>query len=308
MPASASANTSESTTQSLSLLDRIIAEGRMAHDDSQQDYARDMLAEFATQVLDEGMAIDKDTVAMINDRISQIDQLISAQLNEVLHHPELQKIEASWRGLHLLVQNTETSSRLKLRLLNVTQKELQNDLEKAVEFDQSALFKKIYEEEYGTFGGHPFSLLVGDYTFGRHPQDIGLLEKLSNVAAAAHAPFIAAASPRLFDMNSFTELAVPRDLSKVFESQELIKWRAFRESEDSRYVSLVLPHFLLRLPYGPDTSPVEGINYIEDVNGSDHGKYLWGNAAWALSQRITEAFAKYGWCAAIRGAEGGGAS
>lgn len=308
MPAAAQNQASDNAAaETLSLLDRIIAEGRMAHDDSQQDYARDMLAEFATQVLDEGMAIDKDTVAMINDRISQIDELISAQLNEVLHHPDLQKLEASWRGLHMLVQNTETSTRLKLRLLNVTQKELQNDLEKAVEFDQSALFKKIYEEEYGTFGGHPFSLLVGDYTFGRHPQDIGLLEKLSNVAAAAHAPFIAAASPRLFDMNSFTELAVPRDLSKVFESQELIKWRSFRESEDSRYVSLVLPHFLLRLPYGPDTSPVEGINYVEDVNGTDHSKYLWGNAAWALSQRITEAFAKYGWCAAIRGAEGGGA-
>jgi type VI secretion system protein ImpC len=308
MPAAAQNQASENAAaETLSLLDRIIAEGRMAHDDSQQDYARDMLAEFATQVLDEGMAIDKDTVAMINDRISQIDKLISAQLNEVLHHPDLQKLEASWRGLHMLVQNTETSTRLKLRLLNVTQKELQNDLEKAVEFDQSALFKKIYEEEYGTFGGHPFSLLVGDYTFGRHPQDIGLLEKLSNVAAAAHAPFIAAASPRLFDMNSFTELAVPRDLSKVFESQELIKWRSFRESEDSRYVSLVLPHFLLRLPYGPDTSPVEGINYVEDTNGTDHSKYLWGNAAWALSQRITEAFAKYGWCAAIRGAEGGGA-
>lgn len=298
---------SESTTQTLTLLDRIIAEGRMAHDESQQDYARDMLAEFATQVLDEGMAIDKDTVAMINDRISQIDKLISDQLNEVLHHPDLQKLEASWRGLHMLVDQTETSTRLKLRLLNVTQKELQNDLEKAVEFDQSALFKKIYEEEYGTFGGHPFSLLVGDYAFGRHPQDVALLEKLSNVAAAAHAPFIAAANPKLFDMNSFTELAVPRDLSKIFESLELIKWRSFRESEDSRYVSLVLPNFLLRLPYGPDTKPVEGMDYLEDVNGTDHSKYLWGNAAWMLAARITSAFAKYGWCAAIRGAEGGGA-
>jgi type VI secretion system protein ImpC len=298
---------SESTTQTLTLLDRIIAEGRMAHDESQQGYARDMLAEFATQVLDEGMAIDKDTVAMINDRISQIDKLISDQLNEVLHHPDLQKLEASWRGLHMLVDQTETSTRLKLRLLNVTQKELQNDLEKAVEFDQSALFKKIYEEEYGTFGGHPFSLLVGDYAFGRHPQDVALLEKLSNVAAAAHAPFIAAANPKLFDMNSFTELAVPRDLSKIFESLELIKWRSFRESEDSRYVSLVLPNFLLRLPYGPDTKPVEGMDYLEDVNGTDHSKYLWGNAAWLLAARITSAFAKYGWCAAIRGAEGGGA-
>lgn len=308
MPKSSAAEQSgESSTQTLSLLDEIIAKGRMAHDDSQQDYARDMLAEFATQVLDEGMAVDKDTVAMINDRISQIDALISDQLNQIIHHPELQKLEASWRGLHQLVSNTETSARLKLRLLNVGKNELQNDLEKAVEFDQSALFKKIYEEEYGTFGGHPFSLLIGDFTFGRHPQDIGLLEKLSNVAAAAHAPFIAAASPRLFDMNSFTELAVPRDLTKIFESLELIKWRAFRESEDSRYVSLVLPNFLLRLPYGPETRPVEGMNYVEDVNGTDHSKYLWGNAAWVLAQRITEAFAKYGWCAAIRGAEGGGA-
>jgi type VI secretion system protein ImpC len=295
------------SSASMSLLDRIVAEGRMAHDDSQQAYARDMLAEFATQVLDEGMVVDKDTVAMINDRIDQIDEMISSQLNEILHHPEVKKLEATWRGLHFLVMNTETSTRLKLRLFNATQKDLLNDLEKAVEFDQSVLFKKIYEEDYGTFGGHPFSVLMGDYEFGRHPQDIALLEKLSNVAAAAHAPFIAAASPRLFDMSSFSELAVPRDLAKVFESMELIKWRSFRASEDSRYVSLVLPHVLLRLPYGPDTLPVEGMNYVEDVNGTDHDKYLWGNAAWALTQRITDAFAKYGWCAAIRGVEGGGA-
>ena len=306
-PSSAAAQGAEGSTQTLDLLDRIIADGRMAHDDSQQEYARDMLAEFATQVLDEGMTVSKDTVAMINERIGRIDELISAQLNQILHHPEVQQLESSWRGLHQLVQNSETGTRLKLRLLNVSQQDLQNDLEKAVEFDQSALFKKIYEEEYGTFGGHPFSLLVGDYSFGRHPQDIALLEKLSNVAAAAHAPFIAAASPRLFDMGSFTELAVPRDLSKVFESLELIKWRSFRESEDSRYVSLALPRYLVRLPYGPETLPVEGMNFIEDVDGTDHAKYLWGNAAWVLAQRITEAFSKYGWCAAIRGSEGGGA-
>ena len=157
----------------------------MAHDDIQQEYAKDLLSEFATQVLDEGMAIDKDTVAMINHRIAIIDQLLSKQLNNILHHPDVQKMEASWRGLHYLVMNTETSTRLKLRLLNATKDELQNDLEKAVEFDQSALFKKIYEEEYGTFGGHPISLLIGDFEFGRHPQDVALLEKLSNVAAAA---------------------------------------------------------------------------------------------------------------------------
>jgi type VI secretion system protein ImpC len=164
----------------------------------------------------------------------------------------------------------------------------------------------IYEEEYGTFGGAPFSCLIGDYEFGRHPQDIALLEKLSQVAAAAHAPFVAAAGPRLFDMDSFTELAGPRDLAKIFESSELIKWRSFRETEHARYVSLVLPRVLLRLPYGPDMVPVEGFDFTEDVDGTDHGRYLWGNAAWALGLRITEAFARFGWTAAIRGVEGGG--
>lgn len=293
-------------TVTLSVLDRIIQEGRMARDELQQTYARDMLEELATQILDEGMAIESDTVAMINHRIAQIDALISDQLNEVLHHPDMQKLEASWRGLHQFVMNTETSTRLKLRLLNVSRKELQDDLEKAVEFDQSTLFKKLYEDEYGTFGGNPYSVLVGDFEFGRHPQDVALLEKISQVAAAAHAPFIASASPRLFDMGSFAELNVPRDLAKIFESTELIKWRAFRESDDSRYVSLVLPHVLQRLPYGPDTVPVEGVNFVEDVDGLDASKYLWGNAAWVLANRITEAFALYGWCAAIRGAEGGG--
>jgi type VI secretion system protein ImpC len=303
-PAAAAATTT--TTTELPLLDRIIQEGKMARDESQQAYARDLVGEFVNQILDEGMTVSKDTVASIEARVAQIDQILSEQLNEILHHEEFQRLEGAWRGLHFLVMNTETSTKLKLRLLNVTKKELLSDLEKATEFDQSALFKKIYEEEYGTFGGHPFGLLVGDFEFGRHPQDMALLEKLSGVAAAAHAPFIAAASPRLFDMDGFTEIGVPRDLSKIFESAELIKWRSFRDSEDSRYVTLLLPHILLRLPYGPDTVPVEGFNFQEDVDGRDHKKYLWGNPAWALGQRITNAFALYGWCAAIRGVEGGG--
>jgi len=223
-----------------------------------------------------------------------------------MHAPEFKKLEASWRGLSYLVMNSDTSTRLKVRLMNVTKNEVLNDLEKATEFDQSELFKKIYEEEYGTFGGNPYGLLIGDYEFGRNPQDIALLEKISNVAAAAHAPFIAAASPRLFDMDSFTELGKPRDLAKVFESTELVKWRSFRDSEDSRYVSLVLPHTLLRLPYGPKTKPVEEFAFVEEVSGKDHAKYLWGNAAWVLGQRITNAFSLYSWCAAIRGVEGGG--
>jgi type VI secretion system protein ImpC len=293
-------------TESAGLLDTIIKDGKMARDESQRPYARDLLGEFVSQVLDSSIAVGEDTVQSISNRIAEIDQLITDQLNEVMHDPEFQKLEASWRGLHYLVMSTETSTTLKLRLLNATKKELLNDLERAVEFDQSVQFKQLYEEEYGTFGGHPYSVLIGDYEFGRHPEDMAWLEKMSQVAAAAHAPFIASASPKLFDMDSFTELGKPRDLAKVFENTELIKWRSFRESEDSRYVALTLPHILLRLPYGPDTKPVEEFDFREDVDGRDHRKYLWGSAAYALGARITDAFAKHKWTAAIRGVEGGG--
>ena len=287
-------------------VDRIVTEGRMIRDDSQMTHARNLVGEFVTQALDEGMTVSDDVVTDIKTRVAQIDQLISTQLNAILHAPEFQQLEASWRGLHALVMNSETGTRLKLRLLPVTKKELLNDLEKATEFDQSTMFKKVYEEEYGTFGGHPYSCLIGDFEFGRHPQDIKMLEMISGVAAAAHAPFIAAASPKLFDLDSFTELSVPRDLAKGFETTELVKWRSFRETEDARYVSLVLPHVLMRLPYGAETVPVDGLAFEEDVDGKDHSKYLWGNAAYTLGQRITNAFSLYGWTAAIRGYEGGG--
>jgi len=293
-------------TTELTLLDRIVSEGRMARDDAQVTYAKNLVGELASQILAQEMTVSSDTVAMINARIARIDELLSAQLNEIMHHDDFQRLEASWRGLTYLVMNSETGTRLKIRVLAATRKEILDDLEKAVEFDQSGLFKKLYEEEYGTFGGHPYSCLIGDYEFGRHPQDIETLKKIASVAAAAHAPFIAAASPRLFDMDGFTELGNPRDLAKIFESTELTSWRSFREMEDSRYVALVLPHILMRLPYGPDTKPVDGFNFVEDVDGRDHAKYLWGNAAYALGQRITNAFSLYGWPAAIRGVEGGG--
>jgi type VI secretion system protein ImpC len=291
---------------SLSLLDKIVADGKMAKDESQAPYAKDLISEFVGQVLDEGMTVGRDTVTSIKSRIAQIDELLSQQINEILHSPDFQKLEASWRGLHYLIMNSETGQHFKIRLMNISKAEIVKDLEKATEFDQSMLFKRVYEDEYGTFGGNPFSVLVGDYEWGRHPQDVSTLEKLSNVAAAAHAPFVSAASPKLFDWDSFTEMGNPRDLSKGFETAELTKWRSFRESEDSRYVALVLPHVLQRLPYGPDTKPVEGFNFVENVNGKDHSKYLWGNAAYALAQRIGNAFSLYRWCAAIRGVEGGG--
>jgi type VI secretion system protein ImpC len=294
------------TTTSHSLLDEIVDRSKLARDDASRERGRDLVKEFVGQILQGEIGVSPDTEAMINARIAQLDELISSQLNEVMHAPEFQKLEGSWRGLRYLLDHSETSDKLKIRVLNVSKKELLRDLQRAPEFDQSALFKKVYEEEYGIFGGAPFAALVGDYEFGKHPQDTELLEKISNVAAAAHAPFLAAASPDLLGFESFTQLGQPRDLAKVFDNTEYVKWKSFRQSEDSRYVGLVLPHILMRLPYGKDTSPVEGFNYEERVDGSDHSKYLWGNAAYALASRLTNAFALYGWCAAIRGVEGGG--
>ncbi len=289
-----------------SVLDQIVAKGKMAKEENQKDHAKDLIGEFVNQILDEGMSVSANTMSMLQSRIAQLDEMISNQVNEILHHEEFQKMESSWRGLHYLVQNTETGEMLKLRLMCASKKELLKDMESASEFDQSQLFKKVYEEEYGTYGGKPYSLLLGDYEIGRHPQDMVFLEKITEVAAGAHAPFLAAASPLLFDMEGFGEVGNPRDLTKLFESTELVKWRSFRESDDSCYVTLTLPRILLRLPYGPETLPVEEFEMAEDTDGTDHSRYLWGNSVWAMGQRITNAFSLYSWCAAIRGVEGGG--
>ncbi len=292
--------------EEVSLLDQIIQDGRLARDESQRGWAKDVLGEFVKQIMEGSVTVSNDTELMINARIAQIDRLISNQLNEIMHHPDLQKLEGSWRGLNYLIQQSETGDMLKIRVMNVSKKDLLKDMEKASEFDQSSLFKKIYEEEFGMFGGSSYGALMGDYEFGNNPQDLSLLEKISEVAAAAHAPFVAAAAPTMFNMDSFTELSGPRDMAKIFQSVDYAKWKSFRDSEDSRYVALALPHILMRLPYGQANVPVESFNYEEDVDGTDHGKYLWGNAAYALATRMTDAFAKYHWCAAIRGVEGGG--
>ena len=285
----------------------LLSKGKLVRDESQIPFAINLVNEFVSQLaeLSENNT-SKYPSTFMNQRIQQIDEMIADQLNEIMHTPDFQRLEGSWRGLNYLVTNTETSSSLKIRLMNVSKSELLNDLEKAVEFDQSQLFKKVYEEEYGTFGGHPYSCIVADYQFTRHPQDLELAEKLSNVASAAHAPIIAAAHPKLFDLDTFEHLGVPRELNKTFESLELVKWNSFRNSEDSRYFSLVLPRVLMRLPYGSDTLPVEGLNFEEDVSGATSNKFCWGNAAYILGQKITKAFSLYGWTAAIRGVEGGG--
>ncbi len=288
-----------------SLLDQIVEEGRFREPAAKQR-GKDLIKEFLSQVLQGQVTVSEDTEAMINARIAQIDHLVSQQLNEILHHPEFQKLEGTWRGLRYLLDNSETGTMLKIRVLNVSKQELLKDLRKAAEFDQSAIFKKVYEEEYGIFGGEPFGALIGDFEIGKHPDDLDLLDRMSKVAAAAHAPFLTAADPDLLNLESFSSLGEPRDLAKIFDSTEFAKWKSFRESEDSRYVGLALPRILMRLPYGQDTNPVEGFAYEEGVDGADHSKYLWGNAAYALGTRLTNAFAQYGWCTAIRGVEGGG--
>ena len=281
-------------------------EGRFGVEPASRERGKNLVKEFVAQVLDGSMTIARDAEMMINARIAQIDHLVSIQLNEVMHHASFQKLEASWRGVKYLMDQSETGVMLKIRVLNCSKKELLKDLQRAPEFDQSALFKKVYEEEYGVFGGAPFGALVGDYEFGKHPEDIELLDQVSHVAAAAHAPFCTAANSDMLNMPSWTALDAPRDLAKIMDTTEYAKWKGFRQSEDSRYVALALPRVLGRLPYGKDTKPVEEFNYEEHVDGSDHGKYLWMNAAFALASRMTNSFSQYGMCVAMRGVEGGG--
>lgn len=288
------------------LLTRILDKGKLARNEIQAQQAKDMIGEFVQELMQGQLVISKNMESALNARIAEIDRLLSAQLNEIIHAEEFQKLEGSWRGLNHLVMNSETGTMLKIRVLNISKKELLKDLERAAEFDQSALFKKVYEEEYGTFGGQPFGAMIGDFEFTNHPQDMSLLEKISGVAAAANAPFISAASPQLFGWDSYQDLTEVRDLAKIFDRTEFAKWRSFRESEDSRYVGLTLPRTLARLPYGEETVPTETFHFQEDVTGKDHSKYLWSNAAYAFGTRLTEAFALYQWCAAIRGVEGGG--
>jgi type VI secretion system protein ImpC len=295
-------------TTELSLLDQAIS----ATKQTEPERATELLKALTEEALKGTVSYSKNLTQTFNKAIALIDQQISTQLNAIMHHEKFQKLEGTWRGLHYLVMNSETSSSLKIRVINCSKKELYKDLSKAVEFDQSQIFKKIYENEFGTPGGEPYGALIGDYEWTNHPEDVECLSLMSNVAAAAFAPFISAASPKMLGLDSWTALSGPRDLEKIFESVEYAKWRSFRESDDSRFVTLVMPRVLSRLPYGSNTKPIEEFNYEEAPveNGvpkpmpNEH--FAWMNAAYVLGQRLTNAFAQYGWCTAIRGAEGGG--
>lgn len=309
-PQPAAAQTTTETTVASpgpSLLDEVLKAGRVKDAEPEvRKYHEDLVGDLVSEIMKGAMTVSDDTERMLNERIAELDQLISDQLNAIMHEPDFQKLEASWRGLKYLVFESETGTELQIRLLNTTKKELLRDMERAKEFDMSGLFKKIYSAEYDVYGGHPFGALIGDFEFGKHPQDVALLKRISQVAAAAHSPFISAASPELFGWESFTDMPNVRDLAEIFRTREYDVWKSFRESEDSRYTALCLPHTLMRLPYGSKTVPVDEFQFEEDVDGRVHDKYLWGNAAYALGARLTDAYAKYGWCAWIRGVENGG--
>lgn len=298
---------SNASTQTTGLLDEIVEKSKVAKSSTEHARAKDIISELVTQVMGGTVVVSDNLSATIDARVAEIDRLISEQLSAVMHAPEFKKIESSWTGLNYLVFNTSTSTTLKIKVMNATKKELVKDFQSAIDFDQSSMFKKVYEEEFGTFGGAPFGTLIGDFETTRQPEDMYFIEQMGHVAAAAHAPYISAASPELFGLESYSEMSKPRDLAKVFDTVEYAKWKSFRESEDSRYVGLTLPRFLGRLPFNPkDGTTVEGFNFVEDVDGTDHSKYLWCNAAYAFGVRLTKAFEDFGWCAAIRGVEGGG--
>lgn len=303
-PETTAASVTETAAESL--LDNILNETRVARSDVERMRAKALISELITEALNGTVTVSENVISAIDARIADIDNALSDQLNAVMHAPEFQKLEATWRGLHHLVMSSETSSQLKIRVMNVSKKELIKDFKAASDFDQSTAFKNIYGEEYDKFGGTPYAALVGDFEFSRHPEDLYLLEEMSHVAAASHAPFLTAASAELFNMDSFTELSGPSRLDSIFDVVEYAKWKSFRDSEDSRYVGLAIPHVLGRLPYGAKNTKVEAFNFEEDVSGKEHYKYLWMNAAFVLGARLTDSFARYGWCAAIRGVEGGG--
>lgn len=263
----------------------------------------------AEQVLKETSVVSDDAVETIEGIIAEIDRKLTEQINMILHHEDFQKLEGTWRGLHYLVNNTETDEMLKIRVMNISKQELGKNLKKfkGTAWDQSPVFKKVYEEEYGQFGGEPYGCLVGDYHFDNTPPDVELLTSMSKVAASAHAPFIAGAAPTVMQMDSWQELANPRDLTKIFQTPEYASWRSLRESEDSRYIGLAMPRFLSRLPYGAKTDPVEEFDFEEDTEGAQHNKYAWSNSAYAMAVNINRAFKMYGWTTRIRGVESGGA-
>jgi type VI secretion system protein ImpC len=262
----------------------------------------------AEQALQGAHVISTDVLRTVDAMIAEIDRKLSEQINLIIHHEDFKSLEGAWRGLNHLVFNTETDEMLKIRFLNISKKEVGRTLRsyKGALWDQSPLFKKIYEEEFGTPGGQPYGVLIGDYSFDHSPPDVEILSGMGQIAAAAHAPFIAAASPTVMNMETWQELSNPRDLTKIFQTPEYLPWRSLRGSENSRYIGLAMPRFLARVPYDPKKNPIDDFAFEEEVTAGDHSKYIWANSAYAMGTNITRAYKMHGWCSRIRGTESGG--
>jgi type VI secretion system protein ImpC len=278
-------------------------------DDRRKEEVKTAVATLAEFALKDVAKISDDAIKSIEAIIAEIDRKLTEQVNLIIHHADFQQLESAWRGLHYLINNTETDEMLKIRVMNISKKELGKTLKKfkGVSWDQSPLFKKLYEEEYGQFGGEPFGCLVGDYFFDHSPMDVELLSQVAQISAASHCPFISGVSPQILQMESWNELANPRDLTKIFSTPDYAAWRSLRESEDSRYLGMAMPRFLARLPYGAKTNPLDEFDFEEDTSGADSGKYCWANSAYAMATNINRSFKLYGWCSRIRGIESGGA-
>ena len=276
--------------------------------DRAREAVQTAVQELAAQALQETALISDDAVRTVETIIAEIDRKLSEQINLIIHHPDFQQLEGTWRGLSYLVNNTETDEMLKIRVINLNKKDLAKTLKKykGTAWDQSPLFKKMYEDEFGTPGGEPYGCLVGDYYFDHTPQNVQILDGMAKIAASAHAPFISASDPGLMNMDTWQELGNPRDLTKILQTAEYAPWRSLRDSDDSKYIGLTMPRFLSRLPYGAKTDPVEEFDFEEDIEGADHSKYCWANSAFAMAVNINRAFKFFGWCSQIRGAESGG--
>lgn len=277
--------------------------------DQAREAVENAVKTLARQALENAVTISADAYSTIQAIIAEIDGKLTEQINQIMHHAEFQQLEGAWRGLHYLVNNTETDELLKIRVMCISKKELGRTLKryKGVGWDQSPIFKRVYEEEYGQFGGEPIGCLVGDYYFDHSPPDVEMLGEIARISAAAHCPFIAGADPAVMQMESWQELSNPRDLTKIFTNTEYAAWRSLRESEDARYIGLAMPRFLARLPYGSRTNPVDEFDFEEETDGANHERYAWANSAYAMAANINRSFKEYGWCTSIRGVESGGA-
>lgn len=289
-----------------SLLDEILSEARMAPGNEGYEVAKAGVQAFIAELIQprrEGEKVDK---ALVDAMIAEIDLKLSRQIDVIMHHASFQQLESSWRGLKFVIDRADFRENVKVEMVNISKEDLLMDFEDSPEIPKSGLYKMVYSAEYGQFGGKPYGLLVGNYDFGPGPQDIALLQNCASVASMSHAPFIAAAGPQFFGLKSYVDLPNMKDLKSLFEGPQYTKWQSFRETEDARYVGLAMPRFLLRLPYGQNTRPVKAFNYEEDTIG-EHGRYLWGNSAFALAARVADSFAKYRWCPNIIGPQAGGA-